>query len=205
MLWLKFLPTQNEWTFTLILKGLFTNSIQFAGPAIFIFQLYLFSEANWRFYSNFFWHKMSEHLHWSQGLKRYVLDLCDIFQVCILEKRHLCGREDSESYICERKSMALQSHFQVRRGTCLGLTLHQVRIECIRTFKCGCIVVTVHCRHVLGWTYQSLGRVHIQCLIRSWGRKYSYEDSINGNLEAFIPVKRSMNKHHILNKHVLSM
>ena len=145
MLWLKFLPTQNEWTFTLILKGLFTNSIQFAGPAIFIFQLYLFSEANWRFYSNFFWHKMSEHLHWSQGLKRYVLDLCDIFQVCILEKRHLCGREDSESYIFERKSMALQSHFQVRRGTCLGLSLHQVRIECIRTFKCGCIVVTVHC------------------------------------------------------------
>ena len=35
-----------------------------------------------------------------------------------------------------------------------------------------------------------------QCLIRSWGRKYSYDDSINSNIQAFSCSKRTTNKHH---------
>ena len=35
-----------------------------------------------------------------------------------------------------------------------------------------------------------------QCLIRSWGRKYSYDDSINQNIQAFSCSKRTTNKHH---------
>ena len=36
-----------------------------------------------------------------------------------------------------------------------------------------------------------------QCLIRSGGRKYSYDDSINQNIQAFSCSKRTTNKHHI--------
>ena len=35
-----------------------------------------------------------------------------------------------------------------------------------------------------------------QCLIRSWGRKYSYDDSINWDIAAFSCSPRSTNKHH---------
>ena len=35
-----------------------------------------------------------------------------------------------------------------------------------------------------------------QCLIRSWGRKYSYDDSINQYIQAFSCSKRTTNKHH---------
>ena len=38
-----------------------------------------------------------------------------------------------------------------------------------------------------------------QCLIRSWGRKYSYDDSINQNIQAFSCSKRTTNKHHASN------
>ena len=38
-----------------------------------------------------------------------------------------------------------------------------------------------------------------QCLIRSWGRKYSYDDSINQYIQAFSCSKRTTNKHHASN------
>ena len=38
-----------------------------------------------------------------------------------------------------------------------------------------------------------------ECLIRSGGRKYSYDDSINQNIQAFSCSKRTTNKHHVSN------
>ena len=35
-----------------------------------------------------------------------------------------------------------------------------------------------------------------QCLIRSWGRKYSYNDSISSNFQAFYCSQRTSDKHH---------
>ena len=73
-------------------------------------------------------------------------------------------------------------------------------LHCIGWHQAAKREVAVNCQLKLRMIWSDLivsFCLEYQCLIRSWGRKYSYDDSINQNIQAFSCSKRTTNKHHI--------